>query len=513
MIKTFSLRNYLTFEQIDLEFKPGLIVFSGPSGSGKSVLMNTLLDVFFLKNTDAEFLETIVSKPLGLEQYGIENEDENYFKKHKKEKSRYFINNQLIAKKVLTKISNQFIKYLHLKDYSDFDNDKLINLLDQIISKTSPKHEKQVLNLKNVFKELKEENKKLSKIEEEEANIEELKDFAIYELDKIEKTNPTVEEGDSLIEIKKKLSKKEEIVERINSSYGVFEYQSKIISMLDTLEKDSSFVDEAFTELRDIISTAESSLSEIEDYDIESLLDKIEEYGNLKRKYGSIEGAINYAKEKKEEIKRYENISFEKSELIASVGKLNSEYKTLSSRISESRQKLMVNFTKEMGEYLTLMCLSNVEINLEQDLEAMEYGIDRVTFSLNGTDLKNISTGEFNRLRLGLLALQSSYNEDTGVLMLDEIDSNLSGEESMSVAKVLRILSKKYQIYTISHYPQMTSMATQHFLVSKEQNVSTVKEIYDDERINEVARLISGSNITKEALSFAKNLIKEHKNG
>jgi len=90
-------------------------------------------------------------------------------------------------------------------------------------------------------------------------------------------------------------------------------------------------------------------------------------------------------------------------------------------------------------------------------------------------------------------------------LMLDEIDANLSGEESMSVAKVLRHLSTRYQIFVISHQPQLTSMGQQHFLIYKDDE-SRVRELNDEERIEEIARIISGEGVSDEARGFARDL-------
>jgi len=93
-------------------------------------------------------------------------------------------------------------------------------------------------------------------------------------------------------------------------------------------------------------------------------------------------------------------------------------------------------------------------------------------------------------------------------LILDEIDANLSGKESMSVAKVLKILSQKYQIFAISHQPQLSSQADSHFLVTKEEGVSMVKLLNKDERIVELARMVSGEEVSGEATQFAKKLLK-----
>jgi DNA repair protein RecN (Recombination protein N) len=94
-----------------------------------------------------------------------------------------------------------------------------------------------------------------------------------------------------------------------------------------------------------------------------------------------------------------------------------------------------------------------------------------------------------------------------GILFLDEIDANVSGKESSAIATVLKTLSKSYQIFAISHQPQLTAAADIHFLVDKKGNHSCVKSLNNEEKINEIARMISGENITSEAKSFAHNLL------
>ena len=140
--------------------------------------------------------------------------------------------------------------------------------------------------------------------------------------------------------------------------------------------------------------------------------------------------------------------------------------------------------------------------------ELDETGCDKVSFKLNNIELSKVSSGEFNRLRLALLTARSHYEIDTnGILFLDEIDANLSGKESQSIAKVLNELSKNYQIFAISHQPQLSATAHQHFMVTKDKNISSVKALDKNERIDEIARMISGENITEEALEFARKLL------
>jgi DNA repair protein RecN (Recombination protein N) len=169
------------------------------------------------------------------------------------------------------------------------------------------------------------------------------------------------------------------------------------------------------------------------------------------------------------------------------------------------------SFAKDLNRYLKELYLRDAEVVIVET-QYSSFGKDEVVLKLNNTELQKVSTGEFNRLRLAVLALKSEHmNQNGGVLMLDEIDANLSGEESMSVAKVLRQLSKYFQIFVISHQPQLTSMGDQHFLIYKDGNESFAKELDFDSKVNEIARIISGESVSDEARKFAKELLEANR--
>lgn len=191
--------------------------------------------------------------------------------------------------------------------------------------------------------------------------------------------------------------------------------------------------------------------------------------------------------------------------------KLKSKVKKLASQMSELRAGEIEQFANDLNKYLKDLYLRDAKVSLS-DSEYSEHGKDEIALQLNSTELQKVSTGEFNRLRLAILALKSEFmNKNGGVLMLDEIDANLSGEESMSVAKVLRQLSKHFQIFVISHQPQLTSMGDQHFLIYKEGDISLTKELNFEARVEEIARIISGDSVSQEAKKFAKELLEASK--
>ncbi len=507
MIERFYLKDYLSFKESELNFSHGLIVFTGPSGSGKSILMSSILSSLGASSCEAALCESSVTWDIDADSIGIDNDEINVFKHIKKENSRYFINNQSLSKKAINIVATQYLRHLSLKDFSDFENENLLSIIDDRVARKSKKIYTLKENYKENFLELQKIKQELLSIEKEERKIVELKEFAAFEIKKIEDVNPAVGEDEELQKIKKELSKKEKVLEHIEAASGVFEYENYISSALDSLESDSSFIDDALNELRALLDGAQERFSALDDVDIEEILNRVEELSALKRRYGSIKEALAYKEQKKIELQKYENIEITRGDLEVRFKRLNSEVKTLASDITTLRAKELPNFEKDLNRYLNDLYLRNATVSMKE-IDLAAFGKDELSININATQLSKISTGEFNRLRLAILALKSEFmSQNGGILMLDEIDANLSGEESMSVAKVLRKLSKHFQIFVISHQPQLTSMGDQHFLVYKNGNESMTKELNADEKIDEIARIISGDIVSNEARKFAKELL------
>jgi len=504
MIERFYLKDYLSFKETELNLDTGLVVFTGPSGSGKSILMESILSSLGGATCDASLCESSVTWDIDEESTGIENDEINIFKQIKKEKARYFINNQGLSKKAIGAITKDYLRHLSLKDFSDFENENILEILDKRIGSKIVKVKKEYSKAFHSYSRVK---KELQKIEEEERKVVELKEFAAFEIQKIESIHPTVGEDIELLDIKRELSRKEKVLESLESALEIFNYEHLVSSALDTLDVDSSFFDDTMNELRAHFDTATEKFSALDEVDIEEVLNRIEEISSLKRRYGSVEEALAYKEQKKVELQKYENIEFEKSQLQTQDETLNKEVETLAQELTSLRSQALEKFEKALNVYLKNLYLQNATLSLKQGAYT-SLGQDQLSISLNATQLTKISTGEFNRLRLAVLALKSEkMQQNGGVLMLDEIDANLSGEESMSVAKVLSQLSKHFQIFVISHQPQLTSTANQHFLVYKDGTISKTKELNFYERVEEIARIISGENISEEARRFAQELL------
>ncbi|MGA1940416.1 AAA family ATPase [Arcobacter sp. YIC-310] len=508
MIDRVYLENCLSFEKVELNFEKGLNVFTGPSGAGKSILMEAILSLFSLSDVKSKLGEVIlVNSNIENEAFDISNNDEIIIKTIKKEKVRFFLNNQTISKKKLNEFSSKLIKHLNLKDTSDFQSSKLISFLDNLASKENKEFNTLKKEFIKFYQELKSVRAKLEKIYEDESKLEDLKEFAKFEIDKIEAINPKIDEYEELNEIKKKLAKKDKLEAAIKEASVILNYNSSVNNALELLEIDSSFFDDTMNELTNIFEKFNDSLYELEDIDIENVLDRIEKLSSLQKRFGSIKECLEYKEEKIKELESYENISFEKSVLEKKQNDLREELEILSLSISKIRKKVSVLLENKINKYLKDLYLGNAKIIF--DIKEIDItGIDLIKFELAGVSLETISSGEFNRLRLALLTSMSEFDiVDNGILFLDEIDANLSGKESEAISKVLTKLAKSYQIFAISHQPQLTSSSNQHFLVDKNKGTSIVKKLDTQGRVNEISRMISGENITEEAVRFAKNLL------
>jgi DNA repair protein RecN (Recombination protein N) len=512
VIERVYLKEYVTFDEVELEFSEvemefskGLIVFTGPSGAGKSVLIRGILSIFGYFDVNAKIGEAIVDNHLDLSDYGIDVEDEIIFKQIKKNKSRYFINNQAVSKKIVKEIASKFIDYLSLREIEEFKSEKILKVLDKIIKEKD--YYVKLEEYKKLFFTFQENVKKLDEINKKEKEAKERIEFLKYELSKIEEINPKPNEFEELMKIKKDLSKIEKIKEKAYEVENFLELENRVYEFLDMMEEDSEFFSNAMNELRIIIDKAYEKANFLENVDIEEVLERLSNLQELIRRFGSIEDSLKYLEEKKEELNELENLTFKKEELQKTIEVQEKKLNQLAEYLHSKRKEAAKIFEQKLNYYLNKLYMPNAKVVIKKT-QLNSFGFDEAEIIVNEIDINTISTGEFNRLRVALLAAKLDYVDEEKTLFLDEIDANLSGEESMSVAEVLRLLSKKYQIFAISHQPQLASLANKHFLVKKENNKSFVKELDLNERIEEIARIIGGKEKSKKAIEYAKELLK-----
>lgn len=507
MIRRVLIKDNLSFKEANLELESGLVVFTGLSGAGKSVLFKGILSAFALAESEAKVVELELDDELDLEAFGIESEEVNTFKLLKDKNIKYFINNQNIAKKSLNTLSKGFVKYLSFKENNEFSNENFLKLLDHLEAKKDMKF----LEFKEEFKLLYEEfysaNKELQSIKEEEQKIEELKELAQIQIQKIQKIKPKIGEYEELMSLKKKLSKKDKIEAAWAKAGEIFALEKSVLEALNLSEVDSSFFSECLNELRII---AENQSFDEMDFDIEYVLDRIEALSSLIARHGSEQEALEFLELKKKELEHYENLAFEKKGLEDRVVLLVKKLEENALLLSTKRKEHLSELENLLNAYLEKLYMKNISLKLEKSEEISYQGQDECLLQMGQTSLKNLSSGELNRLRLAFIATSCAVlNAGKGIIFLDEIDANLSGKEAMSIAKVLDELARYYQIFAISHLPQLSSYAKNHFLVEKKEGISMVRKLEKDERIKELARMVSGEVVNQEALSFAKTLLED----
>jgi DNA repair protein RecN (Recombination protein N) len=507
LIERLYLRELVTFDEVELEFDKGLVVLTGPSGAGKSVLMSAILSAFGHNTQGAASLcELNLLKPAKLRSDAYELEDDLTIKTLKKEKLRYFIEGQNISKKVLAELFSPYVKYLSVRDKGGFDSESLLEMIDSSLAAKDKIYKKSLKEYTKRYANYKIKVAELAKIKEDEAKLAERIEFATYELEKIERIDPQPGEEEELLKVKQQLSRIDKIKDAMLSASEIFACESAVEEVYRLLDKDTSAFSEMMNQLRADFEETETLADELEETNVEEVLDRLSDLTTLKNRYGSIEEALVYKEVKKQELAGYQNIEQDKSMLESFLALEFSELMIIGNRLSHARQKealVLENILKSYLETLKLPALSFMFIPTSLD----ERGIDKVEVMLGDSKMATLSGGEFNRVRLALMAVSiNGKSQNQGVLILDEIDANVSGDESIAIAKMIAKLSSAYQIFAISHQPHLSAQADQHIVVTKKGMQSRAEILDDKGRVEEIARIIGGENPTSQALEFAKRL-------
>jgi DNA repair protein RecN (Recombination protein N) len=502
VIVKFILQNNLSFKNVELDFENGLILFTGGSGAGKSVLLNAILSTTGLKTLYSEEARTV---------FQFENE-KRVFEQLKKGRVRFLVDSKQLPKKKVAEIGEKMITHLNPRDILEFESDYILEVLDSKISQNDQDFNQLLERYSHEFQKYSSLKKEFQQLEnnifELSQNVEENR----HNLSFVEKVEPRINEDQELQRVKKQVSKKEKITELIDQVRPILSasYQTFEIFDLMGFEEEALETQGFFEELESRFEEFENELDELGEINIEKLLDRIEVLSEVKNKFGSIENSIKFKEEKKLEVEKLKQLKHENKILKKEFDKQEKVIKNLAVQISEKRVEEVGNFGNELNYYLGLLNLGSSEIEIFEN-SISENGCDLIGIKVAGTELESLSYGEQNRVRLSILSLRAKFHQtNNGILFLDEVDANLSGDEANRVAKVLKELSEKYQIFAISHQAQLTSQADQHFFVSKENGESRVIELKTiDQRATEIARMVGGSIENNDMKNFAYGLLGE----
>jgi len=507
LIERLYFRDLVTFKEVELEFDQGLVVLSGPSGAGKSVLMSAILSSFGYSTKGAASLcEVNLSKPVSLKSEAFELEDDLTIKTLKKEKLRYFIEGQNISKKALNDMFSPYVKYLSVRDRGGFESETLLAMIDNGLSIKDKNYKKSLKEYKKRYKNYKVKVDQLRKIQEDETKLAELIEYVKYEIEKINSIDPKVGEEEELLKVKQQLSRIDKIKDALNLANEIFTSESSVEEVYRLLDKDVTMFSDMMNQLRADFEDTETLADELEEVNVEEVLDRLGALSTLKSRYGSIEEALAYKDAKIEELKGYTNIEQDKSMLQSFLQIEFTELNIIASRLSQSRKKESKVLEEVLKGYLETLKLSALTFDFESTSLGAS-GVDGVDVILGTSKTDTLSGGEFNRVRLAMMATTIPRKESKqGILILDEIDANVSGDESIAIAMMIAKLSSVYQIFAISHQPHLSAQADQHIVVTKEGMSSKVEILNDEGRVEEIARIIGGENPTVQALEFAKKL-------
>ncbi len=506
MIKRLYLKELLSFEEVELEFSSGLVVLSGPSGAGKSLFMQALLANVGIGSSEAKLCEVELSKPNSMDSEELLLEDPLIVRALRKERSRYYINGQQISRKRLKELFEPYCSYLSVRDRGGFESEQLLSLLDSVAISEDLEAKKLYEEYKQHYQVYKEYQDRLKELEEEKRYLVEKKEFIRFEIDKIKDIDPKEGEYEELLLIKQRLSRLDRLQEALKKASMIFDLEESVQEVFDLMQKDSDYFTEAMNRLRADFEDTETLSEELAEVNIEEVLNRLESLSSLINRYGSIEKVLEYRSAKEAELLSYEHIDKNFNEISSFIKKEQVLLQELAGKITKFRQISAKILEDRLYPILESLKLPKLSFDFEE-VELYHLGVQKANLLLDGSTTTTLSGGEFNRLRLALMSVALSNDDlSRGIVFLDEIDANVSGDESIAIAKMIEELAKRYQVFAISHQPHLSARANQHILIHKEGDRSIARDLTESERLKELARIVAGEEADKEVLSFVQKL-------
>ncbi len=540
MLKRLTIQNYALIENLDIEFPQGLVIITGETGAGKSIMLGALSlllggkgDVSALKDSqkncvvEGEFecegeeiiLRRVIS-PAG--------------------RTRNFINDEPATLAALTQISSSIVD---------------IHAQHQHLLLTDASYQMKVLDyfagtgdLLNMYKEaytsLQQTVAQLEKLQVEIARKEGDREYRQFQFDKLQEAKLKVGELEELEVELKQLSNAELIKESICGAVELLNPMgiSIVQNLKDSvhlLQKCSNFVP-GLQELANRLESCRIECKDIED-ELEGLADKVvvspqrleqvEErlsqiYSLLKKHSAeNVEQLLQLQQELEKELLGQEQDQWEVKELEQKIEQLTQQRNTLAQELSQKRKESVASLSATLQDMIRdlQMPYAVFEVAVQENEKYTLQGKDNIEFlfSANGGNRlgllhKSASGGELSRIMLCLKSLMAQY---TGMptMIFDEIDTGVSGSIADKMGALIGKMGERMQIFAITHLPQIASKKGTHLLVYKEfdadNNATTrIRTLGKEERVNEVARMLSGSELTKAAIENARELLNANDN-
>ena len=557
MLQTLSIKQFAIIDELDINFSDGLTVMSGETGSGKSIIIDAIGQLIGMR-ASSDYVRHGEKKAIIegifdideskdainiLESLAIDVDEDFLLVKREifsSGKSICRINNQTVTLQDLRKVMQELLdihgqhetqsllkqKY-HLQLLDDYADNQYSDLLNQY---------------QLSYNQYKNKRKELEELESADQALLQRLDLMKFQLEELTEASLKEGEVDQLESDIKRIQNSEKLNLALNNAHQVLTDESAIPDRLyelsNYLQTINDIVPEKFVRLKEDIDQfyymLEDAKHEIYDEMANTEFDEqvLNEYesrmnllNNLKRKYGKdITELIAYQSKLANEIDKIENYEQSTSQLREEIKTLYNEVIDIGKKLSQERRRV----ARELRDHIVSeiqnlqMKYANLEISFKPLDEPTIEGIEFVEFLISpnrGEPLKSLnkiaSGGELSRI---MLALKSIFVKSRGqtAILFDEVDSGVSGQAAQKMAEKMRDIAQYIQVICISHLPQVASMSDHHLLISKASNAdrttTQVKELKDENKIDEIARMISGASVTELTRENAKEMIKQNHN-
>ena len=547
MIQSIFIQNFALINSLNLDLSKGMTILSGETGSGKSIILDAISLLCGKRSDRGSLLDK--DKLCVLEATVIINKKgKNIFTDHNLDyiersiirreishsgKNRCFINDNLVTLSVLNQFMSNLID-IYSQNYSISlkSEDKQLELIDKLSGS---------FNLLSKYQKIFTRYRQLSDeilIIKEGSQLSDMEiDFLNHQIQEIESLNLQLDEKDKLESDVKILENSKDIIESLSNAYQYLSNENGILSNLSKVNSEINSLSVSSPKIKEIKDRISVSLIELDDLsdsinsfnqtieiNPESLMEKSTRLDNInsllvKHRKSTIVEILELLKQMKIKIQSsldFEEIILDKKNQL---NKIEIDLNKASELLTKSRKSIFPNFKKNIETYLKKLGIKDPVFNIL--LSDKDYysntGKDSVSFMFSankGTDPAEIhkvaSGGELSRLMLCISYLLSEV-DDVSSIIFDEIDAGVSGEIASLMSDMMKRMSKEKQIISVTHLPQIASNGDTHFKVykkdSQNRTITQVKELVYDDRVHEIAKMLSGKKVTDISISNAKELL------
>jgi DNA repair protein RecN (Recombination protein N) len=563
MLKELRIKNYAIIDELNLDFKPGLNILTGETGAGKSIIIESLglilgeraSDEAIRSGEDSASVEAVfdISQIKNIREIlnksGIETEDDEIIIRRqisRSGKNRSYINGNTVNLSSLKDIGNMLVDVHGQHEHQTLLYPENHSTVLDLFGNTLHLREKCREGYSSLQSLQIEMNDLINKERERVQRID-LLNFQKEEIDKAElKTgeDEEIKKEKNLLQNAERLHRyAAESYDILYSSEGsVTEKLNNIITAISELSKIDSETERFLNEGKEALFQIEDLAVRIRDYTdkiefnpdrLSEIDDRLAEITALKRKYGaSIEDILNYRKKIDEELEALSKNQERMDGLSAEIERLKKDLEKIATELASQREKASDRFESLIEKELKELKMEKVRFKVnfsydDDDKSFIKYkgksvklfpeGIGKIEFFFSpnvGEDLKPLSKiasgGELSRVMLSIKNILT--NKDyIPVLIFDEVDAGIGGGVADVVGEKLKKVSKGRQVFCITHLPQIASRADSHFQITKKasggRTITTVMELEDEERIEEIARMAGGKVITDTARRHAEEMI------